>query len=394
MGFLQAYKMAVKSILSNKVRSLLTMLGVIIGVGAVISAVSFAQGSTKKVTDSVQGLGTNLIQIQITAGRNSSRDVTFDDLMAFSEQNGEDIAALAPRVNGNMTVKYGLFSRDTPILGTSPEYERIKNVHVQDGRFIMSFDTDYMQKVAIVGTAVINELFDENDDPLDSTIKLNGQVFKIKGILEERAGGKVKSEDDIIIIPITVAQRIMKSAAIRNFDVEAASPDGVDYVMELLNSFLLKYYKDTSSFRVYNQAQILSTLNSVTGTMMVVLGGIATISLIVGGIGIMNIMLVSVTERTREIGIRKAIGAKKKNILVQFLIEALMVTGMGGVMGILVGLSVIKFILGGMKLVPEVYSMPWILMSFGISLLVGVVFGIFPAFKAANLNPIEALRHE
>jgi len=168
----------------------------------------------------------------------------------------------------------------------------------------------------------------------------------------------------------------------------------VDKAVGSLTAFLTKIYKNTNAFKVTNMAQVLSTLNSVTSTMTVVLAGIAAISLVVGGIGIMNIMLVSVTERTREIGVRKAIGAKKKNILTQFLIEALVVTGMGGIVGILVGVGTIKFVIGGLKIVPEVYSIPWICLSFGISLLIGIVFGMYPANKAANLNPIDALAYE
>jgi len=385
--------MALKSIAGNKVRAFLTMLGVIIGVGAVIAAVAFAQGSTKSITDSVQGLGTNLVQIMIT-GRNNNRDVTYEDIKAFAESNSDDVAAIAPQINGNsITIKYGIKNRSTSLIGTTPEYESVKNSHVQSGRYITDFDIDYKQKVAMIGTAVVNDIF-EGGDPIGKSVKINGQVFKVVGVLEEKSGGQDQSDDDVAIIPITVAQRLMKNATIRNFAIEATTPDAVDGLMEKLNTFLLKFYKDTTSFRVFNQAQILSTLSTVTGTMMLVLGGIATISLVVGGIGIMNIMLVSVTERTREIGIRKAIGAKKRNILIQFLIEALMVTGMGGLMGVALGVSIIKFVLGGLKIVPVVYSIPWMLLAFGVSLLVGVVFGMFPAYKAANLNPIEALRYE
>lgn len=392
MGYLQAYKMAIKSIRSNKVRSFLTMLGVIIGVASVISAVAFAQGSTKSITDSIQGLGTNLIQISIT-GRNSNRNITYDDLKKFAEDNSKEVAAVAPQASGTTTVKYAAKNRETPLIGTSPEYETIKNVHVQSGRFILSMDVDYMQKVAVIGTAVVNDLFG-GADPVGQNIKINGQVFKVVGVLQSKANGQAQSDDDVVIIPITVAQRLTKSAVIRSFAVQAADGASVDGVMEKLNAMLTKIYKDTSTFRVFNQEQMLQTLNNVTGTLAVVLGGIAAISLIVGGIGIMNIMLVSVTERTREIGIRKAIGAKRKNILIQFLIEAIIVTGIGGLMGVTLGVSIIKFIIGGLKIVPAVYSMPWILVSFGISLLVGMIFGLFPAYKAASLNPIEALRTE
>lgn len=392
MNFLQAYKMAIKSILGGKVRSFLTMLGVIIGVASVISAVAFALGSTKNITDSIQGLGTNLIQINIT-GRNSNRNLTLENLQQFAEDNSDEIYGVAPTVSGNATVKFGNKNKSTSVIGTSPEYEDIRNVHVQSGRFLLSFDVDYNQKVALIGTAVSNNLF-SGVNPVGQKIKINGQVFTVVGLLQERAGGQDQSEDDQIIIPVTVAQRLTRNTVIRNFSVQAATAEQVNDVMNKLNDYLTGIYKDSNTFRVMNQAQMLQTLDTVTNSMMVILGGIAAISLLVGGIGIMNIMLVSVTERTREIGIRKAIGAKRRNILVQFLIEALMVTGVGGIIGILVGMAFIKFIIGGFKLAPEVYSVPWMIISFGISLLVGVIFGLFPANKAANLNPIEALRFE
>jgi putative ABC transport system permease protein len=392
MGFLQAYKMAVKSIRNNKVRSFLTMLGVIIGVSSVIAAVAFAQGSTKSVTDSISQLGTNLIQINIM-GRNSNRSISYEDLKKFSQENSEDIAAIAPQVTSSGTVKFGTKNTDTTIIGTSPEYEEIKSLHVQSGRFILDMDVDYLQKVALVGTAVVTELF-EGQNPLGNSIKINGQIFKVVGVLEERDGGQDQSDDDQIIIPVTVSQRLMQSAVIRNFSIKATAPETIDRAMSKLNTLLFKVFKDEDVYRVFNQAEALSALNEVTDSMTAVLAGIAAISLIVGGIGIMNIMLVSVTERTREIGIRKAIGAKRKNILIQFLIEAVLVTGIGGCIGVLIGIGIIRFIIDGMDIAPAVYSVPWMVLSFGISLMVGVVFGMFPAYKAACLNPIEALRHQ
>ena len=392
MGLVQAYKMAIKSIVSNKVRSFLTMLGVIIGVAAVIASVAFAQGSTKSVTSNLESLGTNLIQISIP-GRQSNRKVELKDLLQFGEKNSDNIALIAPSVTSTLTVKNGTNTRSTTVLGTTEDYAEIKSVNVSSGRFILSFDTDYRQKVAVVGTAVINDIY-KGQNPLNQTIKINGDIYKIVGILEETDGGQDSGNDDRVIIPVSTAMRMMKQSSVSNFMVQAASADTVDAAMSALNDYLYGIFKSTNSYRVFNQAQMLSTLNSVTGTMMVVLGGIATISLVVGGIGIMNIMLVSVTERTREIGIRKAIGAKKKNIMVQFLIEALMVTGMGGVIGVVIGVSIIHFVLGGFSIVPEVYSLPWIVISLGVSVVVGVIFGLFPAYKAANLNPIEALRTE
>lgn len=392
MGFLQAYKMAIKSIRSNKVRSFLTMLGVIIGVSSVIAAVAFAQGSTKSVTDTIESMGTNLIQVNIM-GRNSNRNVTYKQIKEFAEENSTEIAAVAPQSSSTATVKYMTENRETTVMGTSPDYQVIRNVTTQAGRFLVQHDLDNMQKVAIVGTAVVNDIF-EGSNPLGEKMKINGQLFTVVGVLEEKDGGQDEGADDTVIIPVTVAQRLFRSGTIRNFAIQAASPDTVDSAMEKLNDFLNDTYKSSDAFRVFNQAEILSNLNSMTGTMTAVLAGIAAISLIVGGIGIMNIMLVSVTERTREIGIRKAIGAKRKNILVQFLIEAIIVTGIGGLLGVIIGLSIIRFIIGGFSLVPEVYSIPWTMLSFGISLVVGVVFGLFPAYKAASLNPIEALRSE
>lgn len=392
MGFIQAFKMANKSIQSNKGRSFLTMLGVIIGVASVISAVAFAQGSTKNITDSIQKLGTNLIQINIM-GRNSNRNITYEDLKEFANNNSDIISAVAPQSSVTAKVKYGTKNMDTTIIATTPEYESIRNVHVTSGRFILAFDVEYRQNVALVGTAIVNELFD-NQNPVGEKIKIKGEIFKVAGVLEERGSGAVRSDDDQIIIPITASRLVIGNAAIRNFSVEATEGEKVKIAMERLESFLYNIYKNNNAYSVFDQSQMLDTLNQVTDSMMMVLGGIAAISLIVGGIGIMNIMLVSVTERTKEIGIRKAIGAKKKNILTQFMIEAAVITGIGGIIGILLGISIIKFIIGGFNLVPPVYSLPWALISFSISLLVGIIFGLFPAYKAASLNPIEALRSE
>lgn len=390
MGLIQAYRMALKSIKNNKIRSFLTMLGVIIGVASVIASVAFAQGSTKNVTDSIQSLGTNLLTINIT-GRGSNIKVTLEDLNKVAEQTNGEIAAIAPQVSGSITAKAGTKSRTTNIIGTSPDYETIKDTHVQSGRFILPIDIDYRQRAAVVGSAVVKDIFD-GADPLGQDIKINGYVFKVIGVLQETAGGEDSSSDDQIIIPISTAQRITSTSEIRNFTVMVKDPDKVDEVINILTSYLTSKLKDSSVFSITSSKQMLSTLNSVTDSMMIILAGIATISLIVGGIGIMNIMFVSVTERTKEIGIRKALGAKRKMILIQFLIEALMITGIGGLLGITSGLGIIRFVVS--SYVPAVYSMEWIILSFGISIFIGVVFGMFPAFKAAKLSPIDALRFE
>lgn len=393
MSLIQIFKMARKSIQTNKVRSFLTMLGVIIGVSSVIIAVGFAQGSTKSVTDSLSSLGTNLININITGRGDSNRKVTYAQLKKFQEENSDVIGSIAPQSSTSGTVKASNKNRTTTILGTSPEYADINSVTVQSGRFLLDFDVDYNQKVAVVGTAVVNDIYD-GANPVGQKIKILGQEFTVVGVLTQTENGEDSTDDDRVIIPISVATKLNNNAVIRTFSVKSTSADTVDAAISKLDAFLLKIYKSSDYYRVTNMEQVLSTLNSITGTMTAVLAGIAAISLIVGGIGIMNIMLVSVTERTREIGIRKAIGAKKKDILTQFLIEAIIITGLGGIIGVLIGVGVIKFIIGGFNIVPEAYSIPWILLSFGISLVIGVIFGMYPANKAANLNPIDALMYE
>jgi putative ABC transport system permease protein len=393
MGIWQAWRMAIKSILSNKVRSFLTMLGVIIGVGSVITAVAFAQGSTKSITDSIQSMGSNLIQIMIT-GRGSNRNVSYEDLKSFAEANPDDIAGVAPSVSSTVTVKVGTVSLiTTTLMGTTPDYELIKDSHVSSGRYILDVDVTYRQKIALIGSYVANELFPDSD-PIGQKIKVNGNVLTVVGVLTEQNGSQEQTEDDYIIIPVSTAQRMLRNGNIRTFMVQSASAEKTADVMTALKAFLLKIYGSENAFRVFNQADLLSTLSTVTDTLMLVLGGIAAISLLVGGIGIMNIMLVSVTERTREIGIRKAIGAKRRSILTQFLIEAIVVTGLGGLTGIVLGLAAIRFVIGGLGLVPAVYSLPWVVISFSISLATGILFGMFPAIKASRLNPIEALRFE
>ncbi|NLG89664.1 MAG: FtsX-like permease family protein [Clostridiaceae bacterium] len=391
MGIWQAFRMAVKSIFSNKVRSFLTMLGVIIGVAAVITAVAFAQGSTKQITDRISQLGTELIQVNIF-GRNTNRDLTWETLSEFASDNADVIAAVAPQVTGNMTVKAGRNSLSTTIRGTTYDYSVINSQGVSEGRYILDIDSDLRQKVAVIGSRIKDKLF-ENENPIGKTIKVGEQIFTVVGILEELEDGAENTKDDQIIIPVSTAQRITRNSAIRNYSFLATSPENVKEAMERISEFLTDVYGNENMFRVTNSAQMLDTLNSVTETMMTVLGGIAAISLLVGGIGIMNIMLVSVTERTREIGIRKAVGAKRRNILTQFLIEALLITGLGGAFGLIIGCTAIWGI-GKAGLVPAVYSPLWMALSFGISLLVGVIFGMFPANKASKLDPIMALRHE
>lgn len=392
MNVFQTFKMAIKTMFDNKVRTILTMLGVIIGVATFITLVSLGEGTKKSINDKIESMGTNLISINIMA-RNSSRSITYEDLEEFSSKNSNEIEAIAPKISNSASIKYNQKTWDTTVEGTSPEYEIIKGVHVGSGRFITDADVDSRRSVIILGQAVVNNLFDTGVNPIGQTVKISGKGYKVIGVLETVAQGQDYSSDDKTIIPISVAQRNFKSSQIRNFDIQAKSKDTIDSAKEKIEELLLKYYNDESSFRVMNQAEMLEQVNDITGTLTLFLGFIAGISLFVGGIGIMNIMLVTVSERTREIGIRKAIGAKRKHILIQFLIESIIISCFGGVFGILLG-TAISYIIASVMSIPSVITVSSVMISFSVSAIVGIFFGIYPANKASKLNPIEALSFE
>ncbi|MGE5474374.1 MAG: ABC transporter permease [Ignavibacteriales bacterium] len=391
MDILQTLDMAFKSILSNKVRTSLTMLGVIIGVATFITLVSLGQGTQKSITEKIESMGTNLITISIT-GRNSNRNVTYEQVKKLARDNSAEIEAVAPAITGSVTLKYSDNSWDTSLIGTSAEYETVKNITVQSGSFIEQSDVDSKKRVVLLGTAVVKNLFGISYNPVGEQIKINGQIFKVKGVLEEKAESEDYSNDDRIIIPVTVAQRLL-SSKIRTFYVQAGSSEMVDSAMLIIQNFMLDIFNDEDSYRVQNQAEMLSQMTSVTGTLTLFLGFIAGISLLIGGIGIMNIMLVSVTERTREIGIRKAIGAKRKYILTQFLIESMMISCIGGIIGILLG-ALASFAVSKVSSLTPAITLTSIITSFTVSAAIGIFFGMYPANKASKLNPIEALRFE
>lgn len=390
MNFRQALNLAVNAIKSNKLRAFLTMLGVIIGVGSVITLVSLAEGSTKQVTSQIQSMGTNLVTVMIN-GRGTRTFINYSEALELGAKPG--IAATSPVISGGVTVKYGSNKIDTSAEGTNAEYEEVRNTHVQSGRFITSLDVEYRQKVCLLGVEVAQELFG-NSNPVGETVRINGGNFTVVGLLESKGTSMGGSSDNKVIVPISTAESLLKTKGVRTIYFQAETPETVDQAVAALETDLLRRYKNNpDAYRVMNQTEMLSTVNQVTGTLTLMLGGIAGISLLVGGIGIMNIMLVSVTERTREIGIRKAIGAKRRDIMAQFLVESVVISGMGGVAGIMLGIGA-AVMLGGMFNVPAVPSMGTMLMAFAFAVGVGVVFGILPANKASRLNPIDALRYE
>lgn len=390
MNFVQGLKMAVSSILANKMRSLLTMLGIIIGVMSVIALVAIGQGTTKAVMEQVQGLGTNLVTVNIT-GRGSTDVLSYEKALSLSQVEG--VKYVSPVNSQSSVVKRGIVSNSYTIMGTTLDYMMVQDYELSYGRFISQLDLDEYQRIAILGSVTAEELFGFAD-PIGDYVQINGIRHKVVGVLQAKGESSRGSGDEIVIIPLTSAERLFQSKGVRTIYVQAQSEKHVSIAKSELEDSLTEIFRgNTNSFRVTSQEDLLATVTSVSDTLTIALAGIAGISLLVGGIGIMNIMLVSVTERTREIGIRKAVGAKKRDVLVQFLIEAMALSGLGGLLGIGIGVGVA--LLASDLLHIDVFFSPNIMMiAFGFSVFVGVIFGIFPANKAAKLRPIDALRYE
>ncbi|MFD0825717.1 ABC transporter permease [Neobacillus sp. M.A.Huq-85] len=388
MSIYQSIKMALRSIKSNKLRSILTMLGIIIGVSSVIILVSIAQGSAKNVTSSINQLGTNLLTIN-TFGTDLS--LTEDKIDQLTKLNG--VKATSPVVSGRVNVKKDRINSQVSLTATNATYSSVRDAKVTQGRFINDLDIEYRQKIAVLGSETASTFFGV-DNPIGQYIQVDGTSFKVVGVLASKGSSLGQSGDNVIIVPLSTGQRLVKSTSINQVYLQGKSQDQMDFVMNEVERKMASLYPNKSdSYSVTNQQDVMDTLSSVSNTMTMMLGGIASISLLVGGIGIMNIMLVSVSERTKEIGIRKAIGAKRRDVLLQFLIEAVVLSSMGGIIGILAGIGLGKIIASLMNLTIA-YSTSVIVLSFLFSLLVGVVFGVFPANKASKLSPIQALRYE
>jgi len=306
--------------------------------------------------------------------------------------NRDGIGKVAPCVTGEVRLKVNGEEYTTLYEGTTEEYETIRNHPVQFGRFISAFDIDYGQKVVVLGKTV-SEKLSNGKNLLNQMVKINGYDFKVIGILTEKGQSMMINPDDKILVPITTAFRVMNNKTIRTLYVQANDPASVPTTIQSLNRILRKKFRNDEAFSVINQQDLLSTFNTISRTLTLFLTAIASISLLVGGIGIMNIMLVSVTERTREIGIRKAIGAKRKNILSQFLIEAMVLSGLGGLIGMALG-TVASIAISRLIEINPIFSIPMITFSLFFSLAVGVIFGLYPAYRASLLSPIEALRYE
>lgn len=409
MNILGNIKIALRALRANMLRSSLTVLGIVIGVAAVVALLSIGRGATANITDRVASMGSNLITISSQmrfgpgGGSGSSTTLLYSDYQAI--QSGvKNIANIVPVYSSRSQVASTNRTSNYTVSGVTPNYTDVRSYTIAEGRFISEEDYLASSEVAVIGSQVATDLF-EGLDALGRTIKINSRDFKIVGVLAASGSGGMTSGDDVVLIPLSTGYaKVYGSSAMSNgkqtlssIMISAASADAVDTVISDVELVLRSDHKLTLSddlgFSVASQAQALETLSTVSSTLTAFLGAIAAISLLVGGIGIMNIELVSVTERTREIGLRKAVGATQRIILTQFLIETMVLAVMGGVLGILLGVA-IALVVTWLGLITAKITADVILLAFFSAAIIGLFFGIYPAYQASKLRPIEALRYE
>ena len=400
----ESFLMAWASLIANKMRSILTMLGIIIGVAAVIALVSIGNGVKQDIQNSISSLGSNLLMVMPGAPRTpgvrptagSMKSLKVADYEAIAKLDG--VKAVSPMTNGAYVVIYQNKNWTTSVSGVNANYLDVNNWTMKSGRFLSNKNIQNRERVAVVGKTVAKNLFGD-EDPVGAEIRVKNIPFRVIGVLNGKGSGAMgNDQDDMVIIPYTTAmERVDGIDYLRMLYVVAKDENGIDRLQSDIENLLRVRHgiKDTNldDFNIQNMNSIMETMEETTGTLTLFLGAVAAISLVVGGIGIMNIMLVSVTERTREIGIRKALGATYFVIVTQFLIEAVVISLMGGLIGIALGIGASKLIslASGMS---TVISVPTIVLSFAFSMAIGLVFGIYPARKAAKLNPIDALHYE
>lgn len=389
MKLKQSAKMAAAAIWSNKMRSFLTMLGIIIGVFSVTLLISIVQGGTGSITESMSSLGGDQITVSIL---DTHKKLTYSELKKLEGTGG--ISTVAPYLSGNATVTASGNSDDVTVYGITSSYQEAQGLELASGRNISELDREERLNVCIISAEAADELYG-NRDVLDQNIRISGSDYRIIGVLEEKDESMMMgSSTDTVYIPLTNAQRMLKKTGISSFYITSADETSLAEAQETLDDFLMGKFGSEDSYSIMNMSEIVDMMNTVLSTLSLMLGGIAAISLLVGGIGIMNIMLVSVTERTKEIGIRKAIGAQRSDITVQFMMESMMISLIGGLIGMLLSqgvLSVLNILFADYHFT---ISLLVGAIALGFSIGVGLLFGIYPANKAAKLKPINALRFE
>lgn len=406
MNYSNLFRIAIRALLRNKLRAFLTMLGIVIGVGSVIAMLALGEGSKLSIREEMSSMGTNMVMVMpnmqrrggVSLGSSGSVALKYSDVIALRNE-ATSLAAVSPEIRASGQVIYGNQNTQTTIYGVSEEYLSIKKLEISNGRIFNAQEVKGMAKVCLLGQTVADELFGENSDPVGMSIRIKNLPFLVTGVLKEKGeSGMGQDQDDLILAPYTTVQRRLAAIDYINGIFASAvseerSPEAISEIQTILRRTHKIKESEEDDFRTMSQSELIETVSSVTDIMTLLLGAIAGISLLVGGIGIMNIMFVSVTERTREIGLRMSIGGKGRDILKQFLVESMMLSTLGGILGIIFGYLIAR-IAGTLMSSAVFVTTQSVVLAFIVCFVIGVFFGWYPAKKAAGLNPIDALRYE